>query len=208
MSAYNEFNPPIREPLLIVISGPSGVGKDSVVDQLCAMTEHFHFVVTATTRAPRHYEVNGKDYIFLSKDQFAEMIEKNEFLEYAVVYNDFKGIPKQQVRDALATGKDVILRLDVQGTETVRELCQDALLIFLTVESEQELERRLTARKTEQTDDLKLRIATARKELQRMNSFDYLVVNPEGKLARTVSIILAIIEAEHHRLRHRKINLD
>ncbi len=207
MSQYNEFNPLLRQPLLIVISGPSGAGKDSVVDQLRQMTTRFHFVVTSTTRSPRPNEVNGKDYFFLTKDQFAELIEKDEMLEYAIVYNDFKGIPKQQVRDAMATGKDVIMRIDVQGAETIRQLCPEALLIFLTVESEAELERRLTIRKTENIEDLKLRIATARKELQRMDRFDYLVVNPEGELEQTVATIMAIIDAEHHRLPHRKIIL-
>ena len=207
MSQYNEFNPLLRQPLLIVISGPSGAGKDSVVDQLRQMTTRFHFVVTSTTRSPRPNEVNGKDYFFLTKDQFAELIEKDEMLEYAIVYNDFKGIPKQQVRDAMATREDVIMRIDVQGAETIRQLCPEALLIFLTVESEVELERRLTIRKTENIEDLKLRIATARKELQRMDRFDYLVVNPEGELEQTVATIMAIIDAEHHRLPHRKIIL-
>ncbi len=207
MSQPNEFNPSQRQPLLIVISGPSGVGKDSVVDALRAMTAYFHFVVTTTTRPPRPGEINGKDYTFVSKDQFAEMIEKDELLEYAVVYNDFKGIPKQQVRYAFDTGKDVILRIDVQGAEKIRQICPEALLIFLTVESEEELERRLTLRKNNQTEDLKLRIATARKELQRIESFDYLVVNKESQLEKTVGTILAIIEAEHHHLPHRKASL-
>lgn len=207
MSQINEFNPSQRHPLLIVISGPSGAGKDSVVDKLREMTSRFHFVVTSTTRDPRPNEVNGKDYFFLTKDQFADLIERDEMLEYAIVYNDFKGIPKQQVRDAMSSGKDVIMRIDVQGAETIRQLCPESLLIFLTVESEAELERRLTIRKTENLQDLKLRIATARKELQRMDRFDYLVVNPEGELEQTVYTIMAIIEAEHHRLPHRKIVL-
>ena len=207
MTQINQFNPLLRQPLLIVISGPSGVGKDSVVEKLREMTEQFHFVVTSTTRGPRPGEEDGKDYYFLTKDQFAELIERDEMLEYAVVYNDFKGIPKQQVRDALETGKDIIMRIDVQGAETIRQKCPEALLIFLTVENEQELVRRLTARKTEKSDDLNLRIATARKELQRIDRFDYLVVNPEGELPQTVEVVLSIIEAEHHRLPHRRIDL-
>lgn len=207
MTQINHFNPLLRQPLLIVLSGPSGVGKDSVVEKLREMTEKFHFVVTSTTRDPRPGEEDGKDYFFLTKDQFAELIERDEMLEYAVVYNDFKGIPKQQVRDALETGKDIIMRIDVQGAETIRQKCPEALLIFLTVENEQELVRRLTARKTEKSDDLNLRIATARKELQRIDRFDYLVVNPEGELPQTVEVVLSIIEAEHHRLPHRKIAL-
>ena len=107
------------EPLLIVISGPSGVGKDSVVQRMMERGMPFHFVVTATTREKREAEVHGKDYWFLSKDEFARMIEHNELIEYAIVYGDYKGIPKAQVREALESGKDVVMRLDVQGAETV-----------------------------------------------------------------------------------------
>jgi guanylate kinase len=111
------------KPLLIVISGPSGVGKDSVVECMAERNLPFHFVVTATTRPPRDDEVHGVDYFFFTKDEFAEMIENNELLEYAFVYNDFKGIPRSQVQEALASGKDVVMRLDVQGAATIRELC-------------------------------------------------------------------------------------
>lgn len=208
MSQVTEFNPQAKEPLLIVISGPSGVGKDSVLIELKKRKYDFHFVVTATTRAPRPGEVNGKDYIFLSNDEFAEMIERGEFLEYALVYNDFKGIPRQQVRDAMATGKDVILRLDVQGAETIRKLCPEAVLIFLTVQDEEQMAQRMIARKSDKPEDLKLRIVTARMELKRITEFNYLVVNEEGQLENTVETILAIIRAEHHRYPHRKVTLE
>jgi guanylate kinase len=125
------------EPLLVVISGPSGVGKDTVVDRMAARNLPFHFVVTATTRLPRDDEVHGVDYFFYTKDKFAEMIGQDELLEYAVVYNEFKGIPKAQVLEALASGKDVVMRLDVQGAATIRKLFPDALLIFLTTENPQ-----------------------------------------------------------------------
>jgi guanylate kinase len=196
-----------REPLLIVISGPSGVGKDTVLHRMKERRVALHFVVTATTRAPRPDEVNGVDYIFLSNDEFAEMIETNELLEYAIVYNDYKGIPKQQVRNALASGKDVILRIDVQGAATIRKLWPDALLIFVTSATEEELVQRLTARKTETPEGLKLRIATARKEMQRLNEFDYCVVNPEFHLDTAVDTLLSIIEAEHNRVNPRRIRL-
>src|SRR4030066_2187383 len=120
----NEFdiNLPHPEPLLIVISGPSGVGKDTVIQRMKERNLPFHFVVTAATRPPRPNEVHGRDYFFYSHDQFAEMIEKGELLEYAIVYNDYKGIPKAQVREASPTGKDVAMRLDIQGAATIRRL--------------------------------------------------------------------------------------
>lgn len=195
------------QPLLIVISGPSGVGKDTVLQHMKARELPFHFVVTATTRPPRTEEVEGEDYIFVSTEQFAEMIEKGELLEYAIVYNDYKGIPKEQVRYALASGKDVIMRVDVQGAASVRKLSPDAILIFLTTQDEQELVRRLEMRKTETPEGLKLRIATARQEFKRISEFDYVVVNHTNRLDEAVDTILAIIDAEHHRVNPRKVNL-
>jgi guanylate kinase len=196
-----------REPLLIVISGPSGVGKDTVLQRMKERRMPFHFVVTATTRPPRAGEVHGRDYFFLSTDEFAEMIEQKELLEWARVYNDYKGIPKQQVRDALASGHDVVMRLDVQGAATVRELSPGAVMIFLAPASEEELVNRLRERKTETPEGLKLRIATARRELHRMGEFDYYVVNPDMALETTVDRIIAIIEAEHSRVHPRKVSL-
>ncbi|MFM8323045.1 MAG: guanylate kinase [Chloroflexota bacterium] len=207
MNEENIFNPCRTEPLLIVISGPSGVGKDTAIDQMKLHGLPFHFVVTATTRAPRGDEQHGIDYFFLTKDEFAEMIEKDELLEYAIVYNDFKGIPKQQVRDALASGKDVVMRIDVQGAATIRKLCPEAVLVFLTTRDEDELVRRLTRRQSETPEDLKLRIASARQELKQIGTFDYVVLNTEDQLDDTVQAIQAIIEAEHHRVHHRKVTL-
>jgi len=193
------------EPLLIVISGPSGVGKDSVVTRMAERKLPFHFVITATTRPPREDETHGEDYFFYSKDEFADMIDRGELLEYAIVYNDFKGIPKSQVREAFNSGKDVVMRLDVQGAETIREIYPEALLIFLVTGTEEELENRLRDRKSEKPEELKLRIATARQELKRVGDFDYVVENRDSKLDKTVDIIEAIIEAEHHRVVHRKV---
>ncbi|MBE0681885.1 MAG: guanylate kinase [Anaerolineales bacterium] len=195
------------DPLLIVISGPSGVGKDSIVQRMIERGFPFHFVVTATTREKRENEIHGSDYWFVSKDEFARMIEQNELIEYAIVYGDYKGIPKAQVREALESGKDVIMRLDVQGAETVRKLAPEALLIFITCESEGELERRLRERKTETADSLSLRIATARKEFQRLEAFDYVIVNQDFHLDDTVDKVRAIIAAEHLRVHHRKVTL-
>ena len=199
--------PPKTQPLLIVISGPSGVGKDSVVTRMSERKLPFYFVVTATTRPPRENEVHGVDYFFYTKDEFAEMIEQGELLEYAYVYDDYKGIPKSQVRAALASGKDVVMRLDVQGAATIKDLYPDALLIFLTTENEVELEKRLKERETEKPEELKLRIATARQELKRVDEFDYVVENRDSQLDTTVDTIKAIILAEHCRVKHRKVTL-
>jgi guanylate kinase len=195
------------EPLLIVLSGPSGVGKDSVLNRMKERGLPFHFVVTATTRNMRPEEVNGKDYFFVSSDEFARMIEDDELLEYAIVYNDYKGIPKQQVREALASGNDVIMRIDVQGAATIRKLVPNAVLIFLTTESEADMVDRLQKRRTETPEGLKLRIATARQELKRAGEFDYAVVNRQSFLDETVDNIHAIITAEHQRVIQRKVTL-
>jgi guanylate kinase len=202
-----EFTLPHPEPLVIVISGPSGVGKDTVIQRMKERNLPFHFVVTAATRLPRPNEVDGRDYFFYSHDEFAEMIEKGELLEYAIVYNDYKGIPKAQVEDALSSGKDVIMRLDVQGAATIRKLCPDALMIFLTVQDEEDMVSRLQARQTETPEGLKLRIATARQEMTHVDSFDYVVINREYHLDETVDIIVSIIVGEHHRVKQRKITL-
>ena len=197
----------VQEPLLIVISGPSGAGKDAVIKGMKERQQEFHFVVTATTRLPRPGEVDGVDYIFVSPERFAEMIDRDELLEYALVYNDYKGVPKEQVRKALASCKDVVMRVDVQGAARINEISPEALLIFITTETDAEMVRRLENRHTESTDDLVMRIATARQEFKRIPEFDYIVVNRDGKLDDTVDTILAIIRAEHHRVKQRKANL-
>jgi guanylate kinase len=194
-------------PLLIVISGPSGVGKDAVLARMKERGLPFHFVVTATTRPRRAGEVEGKDYIFVSRAEFDRMIAQGEMLEHALVYNDHKGIPRHQVAQALASGSDVALRVDVQGAATIRSLAPQALLIFLLAASEEELERRLRARRTESEADLALRLRTARQELEQIPLFDYAVVNRDFALDSTVDTILAIIEAEHHRSQPRQVRL-
>jgi guanylate kinase len=198
---------PASPPLLIVISGPSGVGKDSVVRCMKERGLPFHFVVTATSRPQRAGEVQGQDYVFVTRPEFERMIAADELLEHALVYNEHKGIPKLHVRQGLASGKDVVLRIDVQGAETLRGLCPDALLIFLSTVSDEELVERLRARKTESAEALALRIATARQELSRLGSFDYLVFNPTGKLEEAVDAIVSIIDAEHRRVHPRRVTL-
>ena len=195
------------QPLLIVISGPSGVGKDAVLQRMKERDLPFHFVVTANTRPRRENEVHGVDYFFVSQEEFNRMIDQDELLEYAHVYDDYKGIPKQQVHQALASGKDVVMRLDVQGAATVHKLVPETVLIFLTTQNEAEMVNRLKKRRTEKPEELALRISTARQELKRSSEFDYVVVNRDFLLDETVDTIQAIIKAEHHRIHHRKVSL-
>ncbi len=195
-------------PLLIVISGPSGVGKDTVARALIQRRpDDFYFVVTATTRQPRPEEVHGRDYLFLEPEAFARMIEQDELLEYAVVYNDYKGVPKSQIRQAIQSGRDVIMRVDVQGAATIRRLVPNATFIFLSAESETAMLDRLRERKSETPEGLSIRIANARKEMQRGRDFDYWVVNSQGRPDVAVDTILAIMAAERTRVDHRPIEL-
>ncbi len=194
-------------PLMIVISGPSGVGKDSVVKALMKRNCNYHFVVTTTSREPRETEIEGMDYFFVTKSEFERLIAANEMIEYALVYDQFKGAAKQQVRDAWASGKDVLIRVDVQGADTYRKLFPEALLIFLLPTNPEELIFRLRDRRTETEQSIALRMATTRKELEYLPIFDYIVFNPAGKLDEAVDNIEAIIQAEHHRVKQRLVNL-
>lgn len=193
------------QPLLIVISGTSGIGKDAVLKGLRNRNLPLHFVITATSRAPRPDEVDGKDYFFFSREEFAQRIEKGEFIEYAMVYDDYKGAPRWQIDDALASGKDVILRVDVQGAETYRRLYPEAVLIFLIPNTVEEWFGRLMARNTESPESLKVRVDTAKAEVDRIGIFDYVVVNADHMLENAVDDIIDIIKVEHHKVHHRKL---
>ncbi len=194
-------------PLLVIISGPSGVGKDSVVRRMRELAYPFHFVVTATDRPRRPDEVNGVDYHFLSTAEFERMIAEDAFLEYARVYGQYKGVPKAQARQALASGVDVIMRLDVQGTATVRRKVPQALTIFLVPPSVEVLIHRLRQRGTESTEQLQRRLETALAEMRSASTFDYVVVNHEGALDQTAAQIVAIIQAEKCRVARQAVQL-
>jgi len=202
---YRRLNEP--RPLLVLISGPSGVGKDAVLKRMQEMGYPFHFVITATTRPRRPGEVNGVDYFFLSEAEFAAMLENGELLEHALVYGEHKGVPKAQVRQALASGQDVLMRVDVQGAATVRCLVPEVISIFLTAASEEELIERLKRRRTEAAKRLQQRIALARAEMACIPEFDYVVVNREGELDETVRQIVAIMNAEKCRVHWREAAL-
>jgi guanylate kinase len=196
-----------QPPLMVVISGPSGAGKDSVVQRMQEQAFPFHFVVTATDRAPRTSEVHGLDYYFYTTAQFERMIEQGELLEHAWVYGEHKGIPKAHIRAALASGQDVVMRVDVQGADTVKKLIPEAITIFLTCESEEELVARLRERRTESEKALQHRIQTARQEMALIPRFDYVVVNHREALDAAVEDVVAIIRAEHCRSVPRRISL-
>lgn len=192
---YIHFN-----PKLFVISGVSGVGKDAAIRLMEKRKLPFHFVVTATSRPPRPNEVNGVDYIFVSQEEFEEMIANNQLIEHAIVYEQYKGVPRAQVEDAINQGKDVVMRLDVQGAAKVKNMFPEAILIFLIPPNEEEWYQRLRARQTESPENLKVRIEAARKELEALSWFHYLVINYQGRLDDTVDTIESIIRAEHCRL--------
>jgi len=194
------------KPLLFVISGFSGVGKDTVVNAVKEQKNDLHFVVTATSRPPREGEKDGVDYIFVSEEKFREMIENDEFIEYAVVYNQYKGVPKSQIQEAFDAGKDVIMRLDVQGAAKMRLLFTEAILIFLLPDSTEVWSRRLEERNSETEDSMLTRIEASRYEIARIPEFDYQVVNPRGRVDKAVNAIASIIEVKHCRVMHREIN--
>ena len=194
-------------PLLVIISGPSGVGKDALLSRMRELGCPYYFTVTTTTRQMRAGERNGKDYYFVSKEEFLELIRSDELLEWAQVYGNYYGVPRQQIRDALDRGQDVIIKTDVQGAATIHAKVPDALLIFLEPPTLEELGRRLRARMTESPSDLELRIETAKTELDRKGAFDYVIVNENGQLDNAVVQVHDIIQEEKRRNPHRAISL-
>ena len=194
-------------PLLVVISGPSGVGKDTLLMRMRELGFPFHFVVTATSRPIRPGERAGYDYHFVDQERFEEMIAQEELLEWAEVYGHYKGIPKFEVRRALDSGRDVILRIDTQGAETIRQLSTNAVFIFVMPSSFEELRNRLQLRRTESDDEVTQRLSVAEQEMAQADHFDYVVINHEDRLDDAVGQIRAIIVAEKHRVWPRHVEL-
>jgi len=194
-------------PLLIVLSGPSGVGKDAVLARMRKSERSFHYVVTATTRPRRAREKNGVNYHFLSQKAFQQMINKHQFLEWASVYGNYYGVPKDEVSSALSKGVDTIVKVDVQGAATIKRILSQAVFIFLMPPSTQALEKRLKRRRSESSEDLTLRLATARKEIKSLPLFDYVITSHQNKLDEVVSRIDAIVTAEKCRVKPRTVDL-
>ncbi len=195
------------KPLLVVLSGPSGVGKDALLSRMRELNRPYHFTVTATTRPKRTGEEDGRDYIFVSEERFLQMVLGDELLEHALVYDNYYGVPCDQVRQALERGQDVIVKTDVQGAATIRSKVPQAVFIFLAPPSMEELERRLRERKTESPSVLELRIETAREEMKHEPTFDYVVVNHNDRLDEAVAEVEAIVTSEKRRISPRRVKI-
>jgi guanylate kinase len=195
------------QPLLIVLSGPSGVGKDAVLNRMRELKRPFHYVVTATTRRKRAGEINGRAYHFVSQERFKEMIDQHQLLEWAEVYGNRYGVPKAEIAAALARGMDVIVKVDVQGATTIKGLLPQAVFIFLMPPSAEAQEQRLRKRHSESPSDLALRLERAEQEIERLSIFDYVITSHQHRLDEVVLQIDAVVTAERCRVKPRIVEL-
>ena len=201
------FNPPQPSPVLLVLSGPSGVGKDALLERMKERHLPLQYITTATTRPQRRREVDGKDYHFVSQAEFKKLIAQDELLEWAEVYGNFYGVPRAPVREALRSGHDVVVKVDVQGAASIRKIAPEAVFVVILPPSLEELTKRLSPRLTESPETLKRRLETAPEELKQLPMFDYFVVNHEDQIDQAVAEISAIITAEKARVHPRRIEL-
>lgn len=195
------------QPSLIVLSGPSGVGKDAVLARMKKLGRPLHYVVTATTRPRRVKEKNGIDYYFLSQEEFQQRIDKGQLLEWAKVYGNYYGVPKVEISQALSKRIDAIVKVDVQGATTIKKILPQAVFIFLMPPSMEELERRLKQRRSESSMDLALRLEKASEEIKSLPLFDYVITSHQGRLDDIISQIEAIVAAEKCRVKPRVVQL-
>ncbi len=195
------------KPLLIVLSGPSGAGKDAVLTRMKELGYPLEYITTVTTRPQRADERDNVDYHFSSMGKFQEMISGKELLEWANVYGNWYGVPREAVKQALDKGQDVIVKVDIQGAVTIKKILPQAVFIFLIPPSSEELALRLKQRHTESPFDLALRLKTAEEEIKQLSLFDYIVLNERDEIALAVSDIKAIIAAEKCRVTPREITL-
>src|SRR2546421_9531015 len=196
-----------RQGLLFVLSAPSGTGKDTVINALKQQGMDFYVVASVTTRAPRPGESEGNPYHFISEEKFKQMVDKGELIEYANVHGNWYGQPRQVIRDNLRAGRDVLLKIDVQGADTIHRKVPEAIFIFLVPGSLEELTQRLIGRQTETEPELLRRLADARKELAQQYWYDYVIVNRQGHLPEAVELLRAIMLAEHARTHPRNIDI-
>ena len=193
--------------LVIVISGPSGVGKDATIARIKQSGLKFHHVTTATTRDKRPRETDGVDYLFISRDEFGERVKNDEFLEYAEVYGNYYGVPKSEVRRGLTGDMDLLIKVDVQGAVTLKEKIPDAVFVFLLPPSAEDLHQRIRSRRADTEKDVGLRMGMLTEELKSLSLFDYAVVNHNNDLDKTVSTVKAIITAEKCRVKKRSVTI-
>ncbi|MGI6224910.1 MAG: guanylate kinase [Peptococcales bacterium] len=191
----------IKEGILIVLSGPSGAGKGTICKKLLKET-NIQYSISATTRKARPGEEDGRDYFFISKEEFENKLQENGFLEWAQVYDNYYGTPKQFVEEVLAQGKDCILEIDPQGAKKVKEENPDCVLIFIAPPSMEELETRITNRGTENLSEITKRLSCAREEMLSMQNYDYVVVNDQ--VSEAVKKIQAILIAEKCSIKRNK----
>lgn len=190
-----------HDPLLVVLSGPSGVGKDAVLIRMRELKRPFYYVVTATTRSCRPGEKDNIDYHFLATEDFQRMIGEGQFVEWAKVYSNYYGVPRDEITRGLSMGMDVMLKVDIQGAATIKKILPQAVFIFLIPPSMKDLERRLKLRRSESSAELALRLAEAGKEIENLSFFDYVIVSHHGRLDEIVSQIDAIVTAERCRVK-------
>ena len=193
--------------LLIVLSGPSGVGKDALLRKMKEQKYPFHYVVTVTSRPRREGERDGVDYRFISQREFQQMIDNGELLEWANVYGNYYGVPRKEISQALSKGKDVIVKVDVQGAATIKRILPQAVFIFLRPPSMEELERRLRQRHSESAKDLALRLRKAEEEMKSLPLFDHVLTSYQGKLDEAISQIQSTVAAEKRRVKPRVVEL-
>ena len=197
----------LTKPLLIVLSGPSGAGKDAVLTGLKESGYPLEYITTVTTRPQRDNERDNIDYHFVSAEMFQKMIKSKQLLEWANVYGNMYGVPGQPVKQALDSGQDVMVKVDIQGAATIKKLLPQAVFIFLMPPSTEDLSQRLEQRNTETPFNLTLRLETAEGEIKQLPMFDYVVVNKQGEIDSAVSDIKAIITAEKCRVNPREVAL-
>jgi len=196
-----------QQGLLFVLSAPSGTGKDTVINALKQRGMDFYVVASVTTRAPRPGESEGNPYHFVSLEKFEQLMAQGELLEYANVHGNWYGQPRQAIRDNLRAGRDVLLKIDVQGAATIRRKVPEAIFIFLVPSSLEELAQRLTNRHTETDTERTRRLTDARKELAEQHWYDYVIVNRQDHLQEAVEQLHAIMLAEHARTHPRQIDI-
>lgn len=191
----------------MVVSGPSGAGKDTVLNRMKERGTDASFIVTVTTRSRRNYEIDGVNYHFVSEQQFNNLKENGDLLEFARVYGNWYGVPREQVIETVNKGRDAIIKVDIQGAFTIKQNMPEACFVFVTPPEVEELPSRLRKRNTESADELELRLKSAGIELEGLQTFDYVVLNYEGEVDRAVDDILAIIKAEKLKTSRTSIHL-
>lgn len=188
--------------LLFVLSGPSGSGKDSLLKKLRKSGFSLHYTVTYTTRNPRKGEVHGVDYNFISWSEFEKLIDQNELFEHTTYADNYYGVPRDQVTEALRAGKDVLLRIETNGARAIRELFPNSVLIFVGPSSFDELIKRLEDRETDTPESIAKRLNTAKDELAAASEYDYIIINGNGQIDYAAESLKKIIDSERLRVKY------